>query len=119
MNKKIIKVSIFLFIAHLFIFPPYTQAIIPPDFIFNISTQIAQFSSVILIFFTAIFGAFFQFFKTKFETIRHKKTISILVILVVIIVSLVLSYFIALHRQKIEYQKWLEENHNLSSTYAL
>lgn len=110
MNKKIIKFLACLFISYFFIFPQPAHAVIPPDFIFNIGTQIAQFFSVVLIFFTAIFGTFFQFFKTKFYAVKHKKIVLTLIILSVIVIALTLSYFYAIYKQKVEYQKWLEES---------
>lgn len=110
MNKKIIRLSIILFIGHIFIFPNYAQAVIPPDFIFNIGTQIAQFFSLAVIFFTAILGTFFQFFKTKFYAIKYKKSFFIFIALIFIFISLMSSYFYALHRQKAEYKNWLAES---------
>jgi len=115
MNKKIIKLSIFLFVGYLFISPRLAQAVIPPDFIFSIGTQIAQFFSIIVIFFTAVFGAFFQFFKTRFYLIEHKKIALVLVIFSIATISWGSAYFYATYRQKVEYQKWLEESkaHNI------
>jgi len=110
MNKKIIKLSVFLLIGHFFVFPQTAHAVIPPDFIFNIGTQIVQFFSIIAIFATAILGTFFQFFKTRYYAIKHKKIVLSLTILTIIVVSLVSSYFYATYKQKAEYQKWLEES---------
>jgi len=114
MNKKIIKLSAFLLIGHFFIFPKTAHAVIPPDFIFNIGTQITQFFSIIAIFFTALLGAFFQFFKTRYCAIRHKKIVLSLTIVAIIVVSLTSSYFYATYKQKAEYQKWLEESQQYS-----
>ncbi|PIR66480.1 MAG: hypothetical protein COU51_03715 [Parcubacteria group bacterium CG10_big_fil_rev_8_21_14_0_10_36_14] len=114
MNKKIIKLSAFLLIGHFFIFPETAHAVIPPDFIFNIGTQIVQFFSIIAIFATAILGTFFQFFKTRYYAVKHKKTVLSLTILTIIVVSLVSSYFYATYKQKTEYQKWLEESQRYS-----
>ena len=110
MNKKIIKLSTLLILGHFFVFPQSAHAVIPPDFIFNIGTQIAQFFSIILIFFTAIFGTFFQFFKTKYYALKHRKIILGLTIFSIIAISLASSYFYAIYKQKAEYQKWLEES---------
>jgi len=110
MNKKIIKLSAFLLIGYFFIYPEAAHAVIPPDFIFNIGTQIAQFFSIIAIFFTAILGTFFQFFKTKYYALKHKKIVLSLTIVGIIAASLTSSYFYAIYKQKVEYQKWLEES---------
>lgn len=115
MNKNIIKLSVFLLIGHFFIFPKTAHAVIPPDFIFNIGTQIVQFFSIIAIFATAILGTFFQFFKTRYYALKHKKIVLILTIIGVIAVSLTSSYFYATYEQKAEYEKWLKESQQYSA----
>lgn len=92
------------------IIPLPTQAVIPPDFIFNIGAQVAQFFSIILIFITAAFGTFFNFFKTRFYTIKHKKIFIAAIVLGSIIFALVASYAYAVYRQRTEYQQWLEDS---------
>jgi len=115
MNKKIIKLSVFLLVGYFFIFPESAHAVIPPDFIFNIGTQIAQFFSIIAIFFTAVLGTFFQFFKTRYYALKHKKIVLGLTIAAVIATSLASSYFYATYKQKAEYQKWLKESQQYSA----
>ena len=115
MNKKIIKLAAFLFLIHFFIFPKAAHAVIPPDFIFNIGTQVAQFFSIIVIFFTAILGTFSQFFKTKYYAIKHKKIVLGLTIVAILLISLTSSYFYATYKQKAEYQKWLKESQQYSA----
>lgn len=110
MNKQIIKISIIFLAGYIFIFPQATHAVIPPDFIFNIGAQVAQFFSIIIIFLTAVLGTFFQIFKAKYYSIKHKKTVLIIVIFSVIVVSLGSSYLYAGYRQQGEYQKWLAES---------
>jgi rhodanese-related sulfurtransferase len=110
MNKKIINFSVFMAVGYFFVWPQAAKAVMPPDFIFNIGTQIAQFFSVIVIFFTAIFGASFRFFKTKFYALKHRKKILISFILLIAVISLAASYFYAVYKQKSEYQKWLVES---------
>lgn len=110
MNKRIFKFLFFLLASGFFIFPQSAKAVIPPDFIFNIGTQIVHFFSITTLFFAAIAGTFLHFFKTKFYAIKRKKIILFLVIFLIIAVSLTASYFYAIYKQKIEYQKWLEES---------
>jgi rhodanese-related sulfurtransferase len=110
MNKKIIRSCIILFGGYFLVSPRAVHAVIPPDFIFNIGVQVAQFFSITIIFFTAIFGAFFQFFKTAFRVIKYKKIVAIIAIVSVISIASVTSYFYAMHAQTVEYQKWLEES---------
>lgn len=99
-----------MLIIHFFIFPQSAQAVLPPDFIFNIGTQITQFFSIIILFLTAIFGAFFQFFQMQFYAIKHKKIILLSSIFLIITISLTSSFLYAKYKQKEEYQKWLEES---------
>lgn len=101
---------IFLFFA--VIIPLPTQAVIPPDFIFNIGAQVAQFFSIILIFITAAFGTFFNFFKTRLYTIKHKKIFITVIVLGSVISALAASYAYAVYRQRTEYQQWLEDSEN-------
>jgi len=101
------KFCFLLLIGYILVSPKPAQAVIPPDFIFNISTQVAQFFSIIVLFFTAVFGTFFQFFKTKFHSLKRKKLTLALIILFVITASLAASFFYAGYKQKAEYQAWL------------
>lgn len=121
MNKKFLEFSILLFVVYFLVFSKSAYAVIPPDFIFNIGTQVAQFFSIIIVFFSVTFGAFFQFFKTKYYVIKHRKIVLALTILLIVIVSLAVSYFYALYKQKLEYQKWLEESkkYNIAQNISL
>jgi rhodanese-related sulfurtransferase len=101
------KFCFLLLLGYILISPKPAQAVIPPDFIFNISTQVAQFFSIIVLFFAAVFGTFFQFFKTKFHFLKRKKLTLALIILFVITASLATSFFYAGYKQKAEYQAWL------------
>ena len=110
MNKKIIRWSILSLVFHILIFPRTAKAVIPPDFIFNIGTQIAQFFSIITIIFTAIFGTLFQFFRARYYALKHRRIVLAAVVLSIIVLSSASSYFYAIYAQKVEYQKWLEES---------
>lgn len=116
MNKKIIKLSIFLLSCFVLIFPRSAKAVIPPDFVFNIGTQIAQFFSMVVIFFLAILGAFFQFFKTKYYAIKRKKIFLSSVTFIIITIAIILSYFYTTYKQNSEYQKWLIESQKYAIT---
>lgn len=116
MNKKNTKLFIILLAVYFFIIPKSADAVIPPDFIFNIGAQIVQFFSFIIIFFTVTFGTFLQFFKSRLDAIKHKKIALALIVLFVIIISLCSSYFYAVYKQKLEYQKWLKESLEYNTT---
>jgi len=117
MKIKNTKLLISLLIGSLIISTKTAHAVIPPDFIFSIGTQIAQFFSVTLLFFTAIFGTFFQFFKTKYYYFKHKKIILILLISAIIVISVISSYFYASYKQKNEYLKWQEASQKYNSIH--
>jgi len=117
MNKQILKLSSFLLVGYFFIFPQVAQAVVPPDFIFSIGTQIAQFSSIMVIFASAIFGAFFQFFKTRYYAIKHKKTALVVAILLIIVVIAGSSYLYAIYKQNAEYEKWLNDSNEFGTGY--
>lgn len=110
MNSKILKTSALLLILHNIIFAPTALAVIPPDFIFNIGLQIAQFFSLALIFIGAIFGAFFQFFKTQFLLLKHKKAYTLLSVILVISLAGISAFLYTEYKQNQEYQKWLVES---------
>ncbi|MBT4849406.1 rhodanese-like domain-containing protein [Candidatus Parcubacteria bacterium] len=110
MPKQKIKFLFLIITGYFFIFAKPAKAVIPPDFIFSITAQIVQFFSIIMIFLATILGTLVQFFKTKYYTIRHKKTILTLIIIGIVLVSFVSSYFYATHKQEVEYQKWLNES---------
>jgi len=116
MGKKSVKLTASFFIVILCFFPKAGHAVIPPDFIFTIGTQVAQFFSLIIVFFTVVFGAFFQFFKTLYYKIKHKKLVLALTIFLIISGSLSAAYFYAGYAQKSAYQKWLKESQEYSST---
>lgn len=109
-KKQVIQSSIFLFSISSVFLPRAARAVVPPDFIFSIGTQIAQFFSMIALFFSALFGAFFQFFQTRLITLKHKWIVIGVMIVAVLSFSLVASYFYAGYAQKNEYRKWLEES---------
>lgn len=109
MNKKGFKFLILIFIGVL-IFPAAARAVIPPDFIFNIGSQIIQFFSIAVIFLSTALSVLYQFFKFRFDAIRHKKFALASVAFLIIGISLAASYFYADYKQKNEYAKWLEES---------
>ena len=108
-NNKMAK-SIVILVFLILTLPKTAKAVIPPDFIFNIGTQIAQFFSLALIFLTAVFSAFWQFFKSKYQAIKHKKLALAGLITVIIAISAVATYYYAGIKQQAEYDKWLEQS---------
>ena len=91
------------------IFPAAAHAVIPPDFIFNIGSQMIQFFSIVLVFLSTAFGVFYQFFRIRFGAVRHKKLVLGVIVISIVGISAASSYFYASYKQKSEYAKWLEE----------
>ena len=86
------------------------KAVMPPDFIFNLGTQIIQAFSVIFLFFTFIITISYQFLKNWLVIVRGKKWFWLISIGTVLIISLVLAYFYGNFRQNQEYQSWLSQS---------
>lgn len=105
-RARFLVLAIFLTIF----FPRTAKAVLPPDFIFNIGSQVIQFFSAIIIFCSGIFVFLYQFIKAKSAALRHQKTWIALGILVILALAGGASYFMAAQSQKVEYQKWLEES---------
>lgn len=104
-NKKIIAIS-FLFVIYL-LYPKPAKAVIPPDFIFNIGTSIAQVFSVVILFFSALFATTYQFIKLKFASLKHRRIFLILSIVLVIFGSLGISLIYTLRKENIDFKTWL------------
>ncbi len=110
MSQKI-KVRTLIFCFALFLFFPRTaKAVLPPDFIFNIGSQVIQFFSAIIIFFSGIFAFLYQFIKIKTIALKKRKFWIATISLVILCIATGASYLLALESQKIEYEKWLRES---------
>lgn len=109
-SKKILPLLPFSILT-LLILPESTQAVPPPDFLFNVGSQIAQFFSIAAIFLSAIFATMYKFIKIRMDAMGSKK---ILVIVIGIIaiggISLSGAYAYGQFKQNEEYKKWLAES---------
>ncbi|MFA5947526.1 MAG: rhodanese-like domain-containing protein [Candidatus Gracilibacteria bacterium] len=86
-------------------------AVPPPDFIFNIGSQIVQIFSIVILFLSAIFSVFYQFIKTKLILMKSKKTLFISISIIIIIgTSIGSAYLYGNYKQNLEYEKWVEES---------
>lgn len=110
MNKQVLIFLVALFGGYFFISVQPVRAVIPPDFIFNIGTQIAQFFSIVVLSLATLLGVFLRFFEIRFSAMRHRKFFLISTFSLIVGVSLGMSYFYTLYEQKLEYKKWLEES---------
>lgn len=110
MNRKLRTSAIVAAIAYLFFMPRIAMAVIPPDFIFNVGTQVAQFFSVVAITIAAVFATTFRYMKVKYHSIKYKKIVLVLSIASIVTVTLVASLVYAVIMQELEYKKWLRES---------
>ena len=110
MNKKFKRLSFSVAVGCCLFYPEAAHAVIPPDFMFNIGTQVAQFFSIVVIFCTAVSGTLFGFFKATLYTIKRKKIFLFVTLFSVILISLSLSYLYSDFKQQAEYEKWQLES---------
>ncbi|MBP9718535.1 hypothetical protein KBD59_04555 [Candidatus Gracilibacteria bacterium] len=89
---------------------PLAYAVPPPDFLFNVGSQVAQFFSIIILFLGAGLAAMRQFGQVYFDRFKHKKLVWVVLILVVIGIGLVGAYFYGTYQQDAAYDKWLKES---------
>lgn len=85
-------------------------AVPPPDFIFNVGAQVAQFFSIAVLFLGAILVTVRQAAKVYFIQMKNKKIIWIGLIIGVISIASVGAYYYNQYQQTVAYQKWLEES---------
>lgn len=101
------------FILAFFITAHPAKAVPPPDFIFNVTTQIAQFFSIGIIFISAVGSTFFRFFK---DQIRGKKRLLFWAILAVSAVGLSAggAWMYGQYAQQQAYEQWFAEANRAS-----
>lgn len=104
-NIKIISLIIIVFN----ILPHKVQAVMPPDFIYSIGTQIVQIFSLIALFFSTIFGIAWQFLSTRLGLVKHKKAWFIIIIIFIIIISFGISYLYVNYEKKVQYDNFSKE----------
>lgn len=86
------------------------KAVPPPDFIFNVGSQLIQAFAFILVFFTATFGALSQVLRQFFATLLQRKIFLALFILLILGISFGGAYAYEAYRQQQEYRKWQAES---------
>lgn len=105
--KKYFVYLIILVVGGVMFFPRITQAVVPPDFIFNIGSQIAQIFSVAVVFLSAIFVTSYQFIKTKFATLKARRIFWIISIICILVASLIGAVLYSVHKQNNLYARWV------------
>lgn len=91
-------------------FTKTAHAVPPPDFIFNVGTQIVQAFSIGVLFLTAIIASVRQYARVYFDTMKHKKLFWAGTGLVVIFVAIGSAYYYGQYAQNAEYEKWLADS---------
>ena len=102
---------IVILLSFVFLITPLAaHAVIPPDFIFNAGNQILQIFSIVVLFFSTIFGVAWQFIKIHLLKIKYKRIVLVLSGAAILAISFGVAHAYEQHRQKMEYKKWLEES---------
>lgn len=104
---RIILIVLGLFIGGILVTAKPARAVLPPDFIFNISGQIIQIFSLSAVFLAAGMTTVHQFFKDK---LGGSKWLILPGVAFVFVVSLGVAYLYGNHQQQEETKKWLEES---------
>jgi rhodanese-related sulfurtransferase len=107
-NLKLVLVFSMLFWLSTF---TTAYAVPPPDFIFNIGSQLVQIFSVIVIFLSAILSLSYKYIKIWLQLLPKRKFLFIGgSIISIILISLGSAYFYGNYKQQEEYNKWLSES---------
>lgn len=99
MLRPRLKLLMILSLGYMIVLPRPAEAVIPPDFIFNIGAQFAQFFSIIILFLSTLVGTLWHFFKNRLYGIKHKKILLLGVIVIIIGSALVGSYMYVIYQQ--------------------
>jgi len=107
--KFLSKFSLFI-LFFLFGFRKVALAVPPPDFLFNVGSQIIQFFSVAVLFLSAIAASMSQFARVFFARIQHKKLFWGGLGLGVILISVSSAYYYGQYQQQKAYETWISES---------
>lgn len=102
--------KVILFVGLFFFGIKSVLAVPPPDFIFNVGAQIAQFFSIAVLFLGAVLATVRQFAKVYLVRFGSKKIIWILLLVGIFGVSGGATYFYGQYEQNVAYQDWLEDS---------
>jgi hypothetical protein len=113
---KFLKFFAAVILCLVIFFPRPTRAVIPPDFIFNIGSTVIQVFSIIVLFFSAVFGVAYRYLKVRFATLFSSKLFLVLMILVLIIGSGAGAFWYASQKEKAAFASWLQRSRYTSSS---
>lgn len=101
------KIAILFFLCMtVFFIPQSAHAIPPPEFIFNFLSQIFQVISIAILFLSSGAGIAFQFFKTKFHSLKNKKLLVGAIVSISLVMSVGASYYLAKKDHDAEFERW-------------
>ncbi len=111
--------SIFLLVVVLgwcMLVPLHTaRAVPPPDFIFNIGSQIVQIFTFLVLAFSISVGVLRRFFQTSVIFTKYRTITWIVLALLVIGASLAGAYYYNKYKQEKDYNQWVQESKQQSS----
>lgn len=85
---------------------PTAAAIPPPDFIFNVGSQIAQVFSILVLFLSALIATTRQYARVYFDHLKHKKIVWALIAAIVLAVAWGGASYYEGYRQDQALQEW-------------
>ncbi len=86
------------------------HAVIPPDFVFNVGTQVGQFISLTVLSLMAAFGFFLRFFRGSWQALTSRKLLSLSLAFALAVCIGAGAFWYNQYQQGIEYGAWLEES---------
>lgn len=85
-------------------------AVPPPDFLFNIGSQLIQIFSVLAVFLSAVAISAGQFLKVYFHKLKHRKAVWAGIALAVVGISFGVAYFAQQYEQNRAYEQWITQS---------
>ncbi len=87
--------------------PNAAAAVPPPDFVFNVATQVAQFFTVAVIFLSAFSAGAFRIFSVSFHRLKHRVVLYSIAAVLVLAFSAGTAYFFGVFEQQRALTDWL------------
>jgi hypothetical protein len=104
--KRIFYIFLLITVGNLVLFQT-AQAVIPPDFIFNIGSQIVQVFSVVVVFLSTIFVTVYQFVKIKLKNLKVSKLFWVSSVIVILLIAGLSVEIYSLYRKNSVYADWV------------
>lgn len=86
------------------------EAVPPPDFIFQIGSQIAQVFSILLLLFAGVFGTCKHYLRNFFVRLKHPRIVMALIAVVLVGLALGGATLYENQRQTVAYQEWVKQS---------